>query len=454
MSNIINVKEERNVLAFDGEVLDIVANSTNFYLQFELDEEWKSSKFITVVFDFDGLKCHVELDEDYKCQIPQTNSSKILFGLVAEPDENSKLSSTILSLNVKASSDDTRENDLAYTSSHANLLGLIHKLQTGEGVSAEHAQNATNAENANFATVAGTSQTQVSLTGDETIAGVKNFTDRIQHNSNIIPDITEIAGENLVVNGNFSVNQRGKAAYIRNGTDIYTADRWGLFNGDGRFIVTTKKLNGQDEDNPTILCQWIDDSLSHLFGNTFTVSAYINGELKYKTVTLSLNVPGDMIINIEENEEYVFRLYIKSTPRIIGVQFLVENGKTIKIDKVKAEVGSYVSKFEARPAALETILCQKFYQSLRVFSVGVAASETAVYFFVPTPTTLKSAQNFSIEATPLILMDGEKFLPYNIHLFQVDHNGCIFYATGTGFTTNQGYDVVEGILYIEGDYYY
>ena len=37
MSNIINVKEERNVLSFVGEVFDIVANSSNFYLKFELD---------------------------------------------------------------------------------------------------------------------------------------------------------------------------------------------------------------------------------------------------------------------------------------------------------------------------------------------------------------------------------------------------------------------------------
>lgn len=454
MSNIINVKEERNVLMFDGEVFDIVANSSNFYLQFDLDEEWKNSEFVTVIFDFDGLKCHVELDEDYKCQIPQTSSSKILFSLVAEPDEKTKLSSTILSLNVKASGDDSREDDLTYRTSHVNLLGLIHKLKTGEGVSAEHAQNATRAESADFATVAGASQTQVSLTGDETIAGAKNFVDRIKHNSNIIPDVTEVAGANFVANGNFTINQRGATSTLRRGSDVYTVDRWGLFNGDGKFISATKKLIGQDADNPTVLCQWIDDSLSNLYGNTFTVSAYINGELKYKTITLPSALEKDYIENIAETEDYVFRIYAKNLPRIVGVQFLVENGTTIKISKVKVEVGNLVTKFEDRPAAIETVLCQKFFQSLRIFSVGVAASETMIYFFVPTPTTLKNAQNFTIKSSPLILINGEKVVPDHIYLFQSDHNGCIFYATGSGFTTNQAYALVEGMIEIEGDYYY
>lgn len=454
MSNIINVKEERNVLTFDGEVFDIVANSSNFYLQFDLDDEWKSSEIITVIFDFNGFKCHAELDENYKCQIPQTDSSKILFSLVAEPDENSKLSSTILSLNVKASGDDTRASDPDYSAAHVNLIGLIKKLQTGEGVSAEYAQHATNAEDADFASVAGTSQTQVSLTGDETIEGDKNFLGRIRHNSNIVPDITEVASENFVANGNFNINQRGKAVVTRQGKDVFTADRWALLNGNGKFISTTKKLTGQDETTPTMLCQWIDDSMGQLYGNTFTVSAYINGELKYKTITLDTLLSDDMIINIAETDDYVFRIYAKMSPRIVGVQFLVENGVTIKIEKVKIEVGTYVTKFEDRPAAIETMLCQKFYQSLRVFSVGVAASETMIYFFVPTPTTLRSVQNFTINASPLILMNGEKICPDNIYLYQVDNNGCIFYATGSGFTTNQAYALVEGIIKVEGDYYY
>ena len=75
MSNIINVKEERNVLTFVGDVFDIVANSSNFYLSFDLDEEWLKCSIITVIFDFDGEKCCVELLEDRTCQIPQTNSS-------------------------------------------------------------------------------------------------------------------------------------------------------------------------------------------------------------------------------------------------------------------------------------------------------------------------------------------------------------------------------------------
>lgn len=454
MSNIINVKEERNVLAFDGDVFDIVANSSNFYLKFDLDEEWRSSEFITVIFDFDGLKCHVELDEDYKCQIPQTSSSKILFSLVAEPDENSKLSSTILSLNVKPSSDDTRENDLAYTSSHVNLLGLVKKLQTGEGVSAEHAQNATNAENASYAAVAGASQTQVSLTGDETIAGVKNFQDRIKHNLEIVPNASEVSNWNYVINGNFLVNQRTSQMYIRKSSDIYTVDAWGLFNGSGKFAPVIKTLYGTDETTPVVLCQWIEDSGSQLYGKTVTASAYIDGVLRYKTFDIENRPSSDKIETIYETDDYAFRVYIKSATRILGVQFLVNNEKSIKIENVKVERSSFVTKYEERSIAIEYMMCQRYYQRVRVFAIGFATAEDKICFSVPFTTSNRNPQNYTVYASPSILINGEKVIPDNIIFHIADAYGAMFFATGSGFTVNQPYAIVDGMIKIEGDYYY
>ena len=121
MPNIINIKEERNILAFDSDVFDIVADSTNFYLKFELDEEWAQCSIITVVFDFDGEKCCVELDDERTCQIPSTRASKVLFCITAEPDENSRLSSTILALNVEPSASSCTEDEISYQQSHLFL---------------------------------------------------------------------------------------------------------------------------------------------------------------------------------------------------------------------------------------------------------------------------------------------------------------------------------------------
>ena len=128
MSNIINVKEERNILSFSGEVLKVVKNSTNFYLKFELDAEWELNTIVTAIFNFDGKNIYVELDENRMCQIPPTNSSRIWFCLTAEPDEVSKLSSTILSLDVEESGETDLSNVEEYRNTHSNMMGVVQNL--------------------------------------------------------------------------------------------------------------------------------------------------------------------------------------------------------------------------------------------------------------------------------------------------------------------------------------
>ena len=139
------------------------------------------NKIITVIFNFDGRYEYVELDENRMCQIPPTNSSRIWFCITTEPDDVSRLSSTILSLDVEASGETNTEQVEAYQYAHASMLGLVQNLLTGN----------VNAKEAEFAVEAGVSRTQVSLTGDEEVAGEKNFLGTIKHNSNIVPDCKE-----------------------------------------------------------------------------------------------------------------------------------------------------------------------------------------------------------------------------------------------------------------------
>lgn len=456
MSNIINVKEERNVLSFDGEIFDIVGNSTNFYLKFELDDEWKTGAFVTVVFDLDGQLCYKELDEEYKCQIPPTNCSKILFCITTEPDSQTKLSSTILSLNVEKSGDTNLSNDSVYQNAHSNLLGLIKDLQTGVGVHVESAQKATTADSATYATTAGTSETQVSLTGDESISGAKNFTGTITHNSIIVPDATQISNPNILLNGDFVINQRdiGSGVYIREGKDIYTVDRWGLFGGNGKFAVKTRVLTGQDETTPTILAQYIEKANEILYGKTITVSATVDGVRYKKTTTIpssfsTASYDEDLVIG----PNFKMKLHGVRTKYTIGVQFVVENGVSITIRQVKLEVSDIETKYIERNYSEDLQLCQRYYQRFRVFSIGYGTSDTTLMFFVTLPATMRILGTLYFTANPSILINGEKVIPDSIKVTQIDTNGLVFIAKGTGFVENQGYMLMNGILRIDAEIY-
>lgn len=443
MSNIINVKEERNVLSFASEVFDIVANSTNFYLKFEFDEEWLESSIFTVIFDFDGEKKYVELDEDYKCAIPAANSSKILFCVTTEPSATEKLSSTILSLNVEPSGDTCLENSPNYQASRNELLQIIEDLKAGE----------IQANVANYATKAGTSETQVSLTGNEDIAGVKNFTGTLKTNSVIVPNSQDIGNPNLLINGDFIIDSRGSGFYTRSGTDIYTVDRWGLFNANGKFQQPYKKLIGTDESGPVIFCQWLEESSKFCFGKTLTISAKIDGVLRSKTIDLPSSFTEDYINNIYETTGYTFRAYVIKNKLRFGVQFLVNNGVSIIIDEVKLEQSSFPTRYHQRPKGEEILLCQRYYQKVRVYTLGYALNAGKLFFQVPLPTTMCAPKTFSVAVTPKILKDGNLVEVTNMKYHQLNDNGIIISAEGENFDTSGYYVLLNGVFNLDGEYY-
>ena len=445
MSNIINVKEERNVLSFAGEVFNLVANSTNFYLKFELDNEWDQNSIITVIFNFDGKYEYVELDENRMCQIPPTTSSRIWFCITTEPDETSKLSSTILSLDVEQTGDTNLSNIEVYENVHKVLLGLVQKLLDGDGVKAE------------FAKTADFSKSQVSLTGNENISGEKNFVGKLMQNSNIVLDSSQIAKPNLVMNSNFRVNQRGLSLYTRNGEDIYTADRWYLSKGNGSFNVTTKTLTGADEISPTVLCQWIEDTEYLTYGKPLTVSVTINGErMCFSTrleETYEFSSAGDAIVNLYEGEGFVVRIYVKPTSRLISLQFLVENGVSITIEKIKLEISEFATKYEELQLHEELLECSRYYQKILPAGAGYALNDTTVTYFVPLAVPLRTMRNLVVSIYPKVIVNGVLTSTSNLMSTRNENNAIALAVKDIFVTKHQAYNVVNGTVFIDAEFY-
>lgn len=442
MSNIINVKEEGNILSFLGEAKEVVANSTNFYLQFELDEEWLGCPVVTVVFDFNGKRVYAELDEEFKCQIPMTDAERILFCITAERGEDEKYSSTILSLDVEESGETNLSDIEIYENTHRTLLGIVDDLKTGNGITAEKAKY---------------SETQVSITGDEEISGEKNFVGALKSKSEIVPNAMEISNYNYIVNGDFLIDQRGGINYTRSGSDVYTVDRWGLFYGKGKFKSKTKTIYGLDESTPVVFCQWIDDARDFLLGKTVTVSALINGERRYKTLRIPLRAEIEDVYhidNIYEDEGYTFRVYVlKATSTKVGVQFLVDNGYSITVDEVKLEVSNYMTKFEHPEKSMELVKCQRHYQIVYIYSVGFGLEDNKIQLFTPTPTPMVTGATVKTIILPTVYKDGISFGADNILPYLERTNGVLLYATGTNIVENEPYLLAGGKIEVESEMY-
>ena len=448
MSNIINVKEERNVLSFDGDVFDIVANSTNFYLKFTLSEDWVNCPLITVVFNLDGEKYFVELDSDKTCQIPATNASKILFSITAEPDKDSKLSSTILSLNVEPSGCSCMDGVAVYENAHRDLLGLIGNLEKGIGVSAEYAR------------IAETSQTQVSLTGDEIISGIKDFSDRILYQSSAIPSFTEVSNLNHLMNSSFAVyqNPKGGTTITRDSEDTLASDRWVLSNGNGSFHKNYHTLECTDLDgNPIIMSQWIENGGDYVIGKTITLSATIDGVRYSGTETIPATLTEDVYFNVVMTENFAFRLYIKKSTKKTGVQFVVNPGVKITIEEVKLEQSEYATKYIKPSYAEEFAQCQRYLQKLRVNTFAVATDTMTLEFFVPTPVPLRTSTALTCKTLPTIAYNNGDAInkTFEIKVKLVQDNGVLFKLTTTelAFVVGAIYSLSNGVVYVDGGIY-
>lgn len=441
MSNIINVKEERNVLSFEGEVFNLVANSTNFYLKFNLDNEWEQNSVIVAIFNFDGKYEYVELDENRMCQIPPTESSRLWFCITAEPDEVSKLSSTILSLDVEESGNTDLSNVEFYQNTHKNLLGIVQKLLTGDGLVAEYANKAA------------FSESQVSLTGDEDISGVKNFTGGLLQNSNRVLDSSMIAKTNLIKNSNFAINQRGRSIYTRSETDIYTVDRWCIMNGKGSFKNSTRTLTGLDETTPTIFCQWIENSGVLVYEKVITISVDINGVRRSGSLKIDTIGYEDMIYNVFEADGCQVRIYSKWNPKIIGLQFLVENGTAVVLDNVKLEISEYETAYEEPIREEEFRHCSRYYQEIIPAGVGYGSTDHTIIYYIPLGIPLRANGNIVIKAYPRVCINGELVEITNIIPNKVENNIIVFNIIDFPCVKNAPYIIVNGSFYIDAEIY-
>ena len=269
------------------------------------------------------------------------------------------------------------------------------------------------------------------------------------------------SNENLIINGNFTINQKEKSVYERVGEDIYTADRWGIFKGNGRFTVATHTLEALDETSPTVFGQWIENAYC-LVGNDITVSATLNDVRYSKTVSLPKTYvyEENFIENIFECDEFIFRIYFyvdyNVEKSILGVQFILQNGNTLKIDKVKVEEASFETRYVERFIPEEMSLCQRYFQRVNPTSVGYGLNETSIVFFAPTPVTLRVAPKVSVGTAPSIFKDGEKItMDGEIKLQSRLYNSVqlIYKPTGGGVIKNGSYQINTGNIYLDGEYY-
>ena len=209
-----------------------------------------------------------------------------------------------------------------------------------------------------------------------------------------IKNISELANNNLLINGNFQINQRGKQTYTENAK--YTVDRWMLsnFGSDGTANGSlTKRDIGVSLTGAKSLQLYISQTLdpigvSSLYEKKLTLSCEIRGEnINQGNAFLQIHY-----VNSEDNQttskKIIEHTQLKtnferfsvsaSIPKNVkriwveigtfddpddGLNIINENGELF-INNVKLEIGDRPTDFYPRLYEEELLLCKRYYENI------------------------------------------------------------------------------------------
>lgn len=175
--------------------------------------------------------------------------------------------------------------------------------------------------------------------------------------------ITQQINRNILINGNFNINQRGRNTYT--GAAIYTVDRWRISSGAP---LTVNVISGggvqvvNNQDVTRFYGQMIEASELRV-SSTVTLSAQIDGKLYSVSGKLPSTIP-----DTENNIYYFHNDYMQfaycGVKKSWYAELIIPAMATIKVDFVKLEEGgNCTAPYGITDSySVELLKCQRFFR--------------------------------------------------------------------------------------------
>lgn len=205
---------------------------------------------------------------------------------------------------------------------------------------------------------------------------------------------TKFSNPNLLINPDFSINQRVASSY----TSGYTVDRWKISNAT--LNATTKTLSNPNSASGNFL-----QSLENKPTGTFTVTlnvASVTGTVKF--LWQDGSTPKTGVAISKGVNTYTFTA---SSLTWVGIQ--IASGASIQLDYMKLEEGSVATHFIEPNNADELLKCQRYYEKMEVL-IGRLVVNTSQNFSTSYKSKFYRVLNGSYRAekrtTPTISIKG------------------------------------------------
>ena len=266
---------------------------------------------------------------------------------------------------------------------------------------------------------------------------------------------------NLLINGDFRVNQRGQKLYERTSGRVYTVDRWNIWSNNCSFNAETKTLTNLATSGNAIFSQFIENT-PQLLNKTLTISAKINGQLYKATGTIPNSFEdktSDYAIAIYEHKiNNVVMFYVRiawdASRKFMRADVGCSTTQgSITIDYIKAEVGSVATAFSPRPYAEELTMCERYYQKIK----GLKRAISAWNFYdsynnmrVPMRVTPTIIDIYAVDDTQTVSQNPSTMFDVTTHT-EIQVEAYHAYRSNLGVKTQFGN---EGGLTINNEYQY
>lgn len=192
-----------------------------------------------------------------------------------------------------------------------------------------------------------------------------------------VPNSGPLSGlRNLVINGNFSVNQRSyTSGTATTGANQYTLDRWRVVTS-GQAVTFTTTGAGRTVTAPSGGIEQVIEGASigggaYVVNWSGTASCTVNSVSRAKGATFTLTAGSNVTVRFSSGT----------------------------VTDVQIEPGEVVTAFELRPAAVELMLCQRYYQTVTMQSAGWTGSGTTNTYRTPLPVVMRAIP--TVVSTPI-----------------------------------------------------
>lgn len=327
----------------------------------------------------------------------------------------------------KADTATTAESaDYATTAGSATSAETATKAESADyatsAESAIKADTATKAESADYATTAGSATSAETAKTAEVAESATKAETATKAESADFATTAETAqnasNTNLLINGNFQVNQRGDIIYMD--PPQYTVDHWYITGSETTVAYSNSgvTLTGNTTGSNTFY-QLIEE-YTYLANKTITFSIKFsknNDQFRIRINDTNGSTTSDYITD-ESGIVSVTRTIQPNIKQVKCVVVLDCTGEemSVVINYAKLEIGSVATAFNPRPYTEEVSLCQRYYQKIMpskaygTLGMGMVVSvddndKATCNFVVPlcrelrADGTLKTKGSFQVQST-------------------------------------------------------